>query len=74
MTLIFDNTKVKCLTISYVPCSFMINVISGADGAPNVRAGGNKPVKPSESNTAVVSDAKTTITPAVVPVILPAVN
>ena len=25
MTLIFDNTKVECLTISYVPCSIMIS-------------------------------------------------
>ena len=28
-TLIFDNTKIKCLTISYTPCSFMFSLLGG---------------------------------------------
>ena len=30
-TLVFDNSKVKCLTIDYTPCSFMVDLVGGAD-------------------------------------------
>ena len=29
LTLVFDNSKIKCLTISYAPCSFMIEMTGG---------------------------------------------
>lgn len=30
LTLIFDNTKIKCLTIRYSPCSFMFDLVGDA--------------------------------------------
>lgn len=30
-TLVFDNTKIKCLTISYAPCSFMLSLQGGTE-------------------------------------------
>lgn len=28
LSMVFDNTKVKCLTINYAPCSFMLSLNS----------------------------------------------
>ena len=30
-TLIFDNSKIKCLTINYTPCSIMVDLIGGPE-------------------------------------------
>lgn len=30
-SLVFDNTKIKCLTISYSPCSFMVSLQGGTE-------------------------------------------